>query len=98
MERITKLDGVLTPLFEIPDPPEQLYLEGSLPTTEHKLLAVVGSRRLSSYGKEICVKLIDGLAGYPISIISGLALGIDTIAHKSALASSLHTIAIPGSG
>ena len=42
--------------------------------------------------------LITGLAGYPISIVSGLALGVDTCAHKAALAAGLHTLALPGSG
>ncbi|MDB5189614.1 MAG: protecting protein DprA, partial [Parcubacteria group bacterium] len=63
-----------------------------------KYLAVVGSRALTSYGREACNKLIAGLAGYPISIISGLALGADAAAHRAALAAGLHTIAIPGSG
>lgn len=98
MERRTKLTGILAPLKEIPDPPSQLYIEGDLPSEDMKILAVVGSRRFSSYGKEVCIKLIEGLSGYPISIISGLALGIDTISHKTALANKLHTIAIPGSG
>jgi DNA processing protein len=63
-----------------------------------KYLAVVGSRALSRYGKEACEKLIAGLAGYPISIVSGLALGADACAHKAALSAGLHTIAVPGSG
>lgn len=63
-----------------------------------KYLAIVGSRACSTYGKEVCNTLIAGLAGYPVSIVSGLALGIDAIAHKAALSSGLHTIAIPGSG
>jgi DNA processing protein len=53
---------------------------------------------MTRYGQEACEKLITGLAGYPVSIVSGLALGVDTCAHKSALAAGLHTIAIPGSG
>jgi len=89
---------VLAPLLEIPEPPEQLYIEGMLPREGTVLLAVVGSRRYSSYGKDVCEKLIEGLAGHNISIISGLAVGTDTIAHKAALKAGLHTIAFPGSG
>jgi DNA processing protein len=86
-------------LKEINDPPKELYLEGDFPSeNEYKFLAVVGSRKYSRYGKEACEELIAGLAGYPIVIVSGLALGIDTIAHQSALKNNLLTIAIPGSG
>ncbi|MFA5876860.1 MAG: DNA-processing protein DprA [Candidatus Paceibacterota bacterium] len=85
-------------LSEINDPPETLYLRGVLPPPETKLLAVVGSRRMSRYGQDACEHLIAGLAGYPISIVSGLALGIDGVAHKAALTAGLHTIAVPGSG
>ena len=53
---------------------------------------------MTRYGQEACEKLIIGLAGYPISIVSGLALGVDTCAHKAALAAGLHTLAFPGSG
>lgn len=59
---------------------------------------MVGSRKYSSYGKEVCQKLIDGLRGYPIIIVSGLALGMDAIAHEAALETGLKTIAVPGSG
>ena len=85
-------------LREIPDPPETLWVRGLLAPPETKYLAVVGSRALSSYGREACKKLISGLTGYPISIISGLALGADAAAHTSALNAGLHTIAVPGSG
>ncbi len=95
---------VITPLQyppylrKITDAPKQLWLRGELPPSETKFLAVVGSRALSRYGKEACEMLIAGLAGYPISIVSGLALGADACAHRAALAAGLHTIAIPGSG
>ncbi|MBU6323107.1 MAG: DNA-processing protein DprA [Patescibacteria group bacterium] len=85
-------------LREIPDLPERLWLRGSLPPAGTKLLAVVGSRALSRYGKEACEMLIAGLSGYPVSIVSGLALGADACAHRAALSAGLHTIAIPGSG
>ncbi len=85
-------------LSEIPGPPKQLWLRGAMPPEGNKLLTVVGSRAITRYGQEACQKLIAGLAGYPISIVSGLALGVDTCAHKAALAAGLHTLAFPGSG
>ena len=85
-------------LREIPDCPKKLWLLGTLPPKETKLLAVVGSRALSRYGQEACTRLISGLSGYPVSIVSGLALGGDACAHKAALRAGLHTIAVPGSG
>lgn len=86
-------------LKEISDPPKELYLRGTLPSAEGlKYLCVVGSRRYTSYGKQVCETLIEGLSGYPIVIVSGLALGIDGIAHSAALRAGLTTIAVPGSG
>lgn len=88
----------LSPLLEIPEPPEVLWLRGSLPAPGMKKLAIVGSRALSPYGQAACEMLVKGLAGYPISIVSGLALGADSCAHRAAVAAGLHTIAVPGSG
>jgi len=85
-------------LGEINDPPKQLYLEGKLPPENYIALTVVGSRRHSRYGKEATEKLIAGLAGYPIAIISGLAIGLDAVAHEAALEAGLPAIAVPGSG
>jgi len=85
-------------LHEIPQPPDQLWYQGKLPPAELKLLAVVGSRKYTTYGKQVIEHLIDGLAGYPVGIVSGLALGIDGLAHECALKNNLYTLAIPGSG
>jgi len=87
-------------LKEIPDPPRKLFYQGNIELLfgESKLLTVVGSRKFSDYGKSVCQRLIEGLSGYPIMIISGLALGIDGISHKAALSKNIKTIAIPGSG
>ncbi len=84
-------------LKEIPDPPKKLFIRGTFPQSE-KFLCVVGARKYSQYGKSVCEELILGLRGYPIAIVSGLALGIDSIAHRSALKAGLLTIAVPGSG
>jgi DNA processing protein len=93
-----KLDKFPKPLLEIPQPPKTLYIRGKLPSPDMIYLAVVGSRKFTSYGKDICEKLIHGLKGYPIVIVSGLAMGIDSIAHRAALDNGLITISFPGSG
>ncbi|MBL7045752.1 MAG: DNA-protecting protein DprA [Parcubacteria group bacterium] len=85
-------------LREIPDAPEKLYIRGTLPENETKLLCVVGSRRYTPYGKDVCEKLILGLRGHDIAIVSGLAIGMDSIAHLSAINAGLTAIAVPGSG
>ena len=85
-------------LREIPDRPKQLYIDGTLPPDDFVYLAVVGSRKHTPYGKDACEMLIKGLAGLPVVIVSGLAIGMDSIAHRTALACGLPTIAIPGSG
>ncbi len=87
-------------LMQIPDPPKDLWIIGSLPPAERSwiYLCVVGSRRITSYGREVCERIISGLRGYPIIIVSGFALGIDIAAHKAAMNAGLRTIAFPGSG
>lgn len=85
-------------LKEIPDAPETLHLRGTLPPEEYAWLAVVGSRKASSYGKRVCQTLIQELAGTNTVIVSGLAIGMDGIAHAAALEAGLPTVAVPGSG
>ena len=85
-------------LKEIPQPPKQLRYEGTLPIPGNKLLAIVGTRKFSQYGRESCEQLIASLSGEPITIVSGLALGMDSIAHRAAIRAGLQTVALPGSG
>jgi len=85
-------------LMEIPQPPKTLNYRGTLPSSNLKLLAVVGSRKYTNYGRQAVEHLLDGLRGYPIGIVSGLALGIDSLAHEAALKNNLYTLAIPGGG
>lgn len=96
--RLMRPTEIPAQLLELPQPPKQLYIEGTMPEPHLTYLTVVGSRNHTSYGRDACTHLIEGLAGYPIVIVSGLALGIDTIAHESALRVGLTTIAFPGSG
>ncbi|HBA45966.1 TPA: DNA-protecting protein DprA [Candidatus Nomurabacteria bacterium] len=85
-------------LLEIPQPPADLWIIGELPTENLIYLCVVGSRKFTSYGREACEKIIAGLKGYPIAVVSGFAMGIDTIAHKKAMQVGLKTLVFPGSG
>jgi DNA processing protein len=85
-------------MLEIPEPPEKLWIIGELPEEDLTYLCVVGSRKNTTYGREACEKIINGLKGYPIVIVSGFAMGIDTIAHKAAIRAGLKTIVFPGSG
>ena len=100
MDKIKKLEPNEFPklLSEINDPPDELFLIGEMPPQDHVFLAVVGSRKFTSYGKQAAEQIIAGLKGFPIVIVSGLAIGIDSIAHSAALDAGLITIAIPGSG
>lgn len=91
-------DKIPKALLEIPEPPEELWVVGEMPDEKLVYLSVVGSRKFTSYGRDACEKLIDGLRGYPIVIVSGLAMGIDAIAHQKALAVGLKTLVFPGSG
>ena len=80
------------------NPPETLYIRGALSDSKsQKYLCVVGSRSPSPYGLDACRELIIGLKGYPISIVSGLAIGIDGYAHKMALEVGLNCVGFPGS-
>lgn len=85
-------------LKNIPSLPQTMDILGSMPTDDNKFLCVIGARKNSPYGKEVCDKLIGGLRGCPIVIVSGLAIGIDSLAHRAALSANLKTVAFPGSG
>lgn len=91
-------DDIPKALREIPQPPQNLYVIGAMPEPHFIYLTVVGSRKHTSYGRDACQALIRGLRGYPVVIVSGLASGIDTIAHETALEVGLTTISFPGSG
>ena len=85
-------------MLEIPSPPKRLNYRGELPPSDLRILAVVGSRKYTNYGRQVVEHLIAGLRGYNIGIVSGLALGIDSLAHEAALTNNMYTLAIPGGG
>ena len=80
------------------DSPALLYYRGNADLNTQKIIAVVGTRNHSDYGKTVCEKLIQELSAEAILVISGLAFGIDTIAHKAALKNNLQTIGVLAHG
>lgn len=80
----------------IAKPPEKLYFIGKLPAERVPTVAIVGSRKPTNYGKEVTHKIAFDLASKGVVIISGLALGIDSIAHKAAVEAGGRTIAVLG--
>ncbi len=87
-----------TLLAQTTNPPFLLYVRGTLTENDRWGLAVVGTRQASTYGKEVTRKLVSGLVAAGVTIVSGLALGIDAVAHSAALAAGGRTLAVLGSG
>lgn len=85
-------------LSALAKPPKSLYVIGNLPETEVRTVAIVGTRRPTAYGRAITEQLATALAARGVFVISGLALGVDAIAHKAALDTGGHTIAVIASG
>jgi DNA processing protein len=80
------------------DSPALLYYRGNADLNTSKIISFVGTRNNSDYGKLICEKLIEDLAEQNILVTSGLAFGIDTIAHKAALKNNLPTVGVMAHG
>ncbi len=85
-------------LREIIDPPVLLYLKGNLGLLSSPRIAVVGTRTAGAWGKEFSFSLGKGLSNKGVCVVSGLARGIDTSAHKGALRGKASTIAVLGTG
>ena len=85
-------------LQHIPDTPKQLFVRGKLPLKRIKSVAIVGTRKPSSYGREIATKIATECAQNGIVVVSGLALGIDSIAHRATLDANGITIAVLANG
>ena len=86
--------GYPSRLKEIHDYPPVLYVRGSLLPEDEWCLAVVGTRRATAYGRQVAEEIVADLAGSSITIASGLAKGIDTIAHRSAVDAGGRSIAV----
>lgn len=85
-------------LKETYDPPSILYIKGRLEEALNFPLAVVGSRKISTYGNQVIKDIVGGLARSGLSIVSGMAYGVDTAAHETAISNGAKTIAVLASG
>lgn len=79
-------------------PPPVLYVKGELPNRDMSTVAIVGSRRATYYGKQVAERLAYELSRAGVAIISGLAYGVDAMAHKGALRAGGHTVGVLGCG
>ena len=85
-------------LKKIEDPPKVLYFRGNFDITKKPCFAIVGTRRCSSYGKQVALEIAGDLATAGLVIVSGMAQGIDTFSHKGCLERRGKTIAVLGTG
>jgi DNA processing protein len=85
-------------LREIYDYPPVLYVRGDLPAEDEPCLAIVGTRRPTIYGRQVTEEIVADLARSKITIVSGLARGVDSVAHRAALDAGGKTVAVFGSG
>ncbi len=86
------------PLENIPDPPSLLYCKGRLEPRDQLAIAIVGSRHCTPYGMRVAERLASGLARVGITVVSGLARGIDAAAHRGALKAGGRSIAVLANG
>jgi DNA processing protein len=97
---------LLSRLLHLYDIPDTIYIRGTLPEIVEnergllspRILTIVGSRNHSHYASDVIKHLVSALKGEDVIILSGLALGVDGLAHRAALENNLTTLAIPGSG
>lgn len=90
--------GYPSRLLELPDPPTVLYLRGTLEARDERAVGIVGSRQCTAYGRRVTERLARGLAQRGFTIVSGLARGIDAVAHQAALEAGGRTLAVLAGG
>lgn len=100
INKITQKDDLYpSHLKNIPSPPKELYVLGNLEPLKHtKVISIVGSRAVTPYGKQITTMLAGDIAQRGMAIISGLALGVDALAHQAAVTAGGYTVAVLANG
>jgi DNA processing protein len=85
-------------LLDLPRPPKRLWWHGDLDLLNGKVVAVVGTRRATQYGRRMTAEIAGALARAGVTVVSGMALGIDAVAHRAALDATGGTVAVLGTG
>lgn len=80
------------------DAPVLLYYKGNADLNHHRIISVVGTRKATEYGRQLCKQLCEALSGYNVLIVSGLAFGIDIAAHKESIYQNIPTVGILAHG
>jgi DNA processing protein len=90
--------GYPSRLKQCTDSPLMLYYKGNTDLNNDKIISIVGTRHATEYGRDMCRRIVEGLSGSNVLVISGLAYGIDTWSHKAAMEFNLPTVAALGHG
>ncbi len=85
-------------LLQCDDSPMMLYYKGNVNLNANRVVAIVGTRNVTEYGKENCTNLVNDLVDEHVLIISGLAYGVDTVAHRTAVKAGIPTVGVLGNG
>lgn len=85
-------------LLEIHQPPPVLYMKGTITPEDYSAVAIVGTRRISAYGRQVTEQVAEFLAAKGFTVVSGLARGVDGLAHQTALRAGGRTLAVLGCG
>ncbi|MBF9253746.1 DNA-protecting protein DprA [Pontibacter sp. 172403-2] len=85
-------------LKQFADAPTLLYFRGNGNLNQHRIISMVGTRQITSYGQTITERIVEDLKPYKVMIVSGLAYGVDIVAHRAALQAGLQTIGVMASG
>ena len=85
-------------LLQCDDSPMMLYYKGNANLNANRVVAIVGTRNVTDYGKECCTKLVNDLVDEQVLVISGLAYGVDTIAHRTSVKAGIPTVGVLGNG
>lgn len=85
-------------LLQCDDSPMMLYYKGKANLNASRVVAIVGTRNVTEYGKECCVQLVNELIDEHVLLVSGLAYGVDTVAHQTAVKAGIPTVGVLGNG
>lgn len=85
-------------LLQCDDSPMMLYYKGNANLNAERVVAIVGTRNITEYGKENCTRLVNDLVDEQVLVISGLAYGVDTVAHRTAVKAGIPTLGVLGNG